>query len=148
MNLTIKHSFGTPLKAAGFVCKGDSWYLDCKQTVLVCNLQKSEYSEKYYVNLAVWLKGIEKEEVPFPREHKCHVRLRLRALVDEDSLRVFDVEGSPMPDDARHAGIVQLMNEHAIPFLQSCTTTVAILGLLHEGKLRQAFVHKRVKELV
>ena len=46
---------------AGFIKKGDSWYFNEAETILVANLQKSNFGKQYYVNLAVYVKQFGEE---------------------------------------------------------------------------------------
>jgi hypothetical protein len=68
MDRLIVTAFDEVMKKAGFRKKSGSWCLDTAETIAVANLQKSNYGEQYYVNLAVWLKGL--ADSVFPREHK------------------------------------------------------------------------------
>lgn len=74
----FKKAVGSVLKSVGFENKGQSWYLDGDDSIVVLNLQKSDFDEKYYVNLGVWLKSL--GGVAFPSENKCHIQARLTSL--------------------------------------------------------------------
>lgn len=74
----IKDTFASCMKASGFNKKGDSWYRRTDDAIVVANLQKSNFGEQYYVNLAAWLTVV--AEAQQPKEHQCHVRLRATSL--------------------------------------------------------------------
>ena len=67
-------------KGRGMTRKSGSWYLAGPETILILNLQKSNYSRRYFVNLGVWLLGV--GEAQFPPEHKAHIRTRITHLVE------------------------------------------------------------------
>jgi hypothetical protein len=76
----VVKAFEGPLGEAGFRKKSGSWYLDAPETILVANLQKSNWGPQYYVNLAVWFKALGTEEAP--KEQFCHLRKRLESITD------------------------------------------------------------------
>lgn len=67
-------------KDLGMTRKSGSWYLAGPESILVLNLQKSNYSRRYFVNLGAWLLEIEHAE--FLPEHKAHIRTRATQLVE------------------------------------------------------------------
>jgi len=145
MNQLIVTAFEEPLEKAGFRKKSGSWYLDKVDSILVVNLQKSNYGEQFYVNLAVWLRALGSDV--FPKEHKCHIRIRLASLVGEEVTKCFDAQDSTFTDGARARLIRSLMEEHAIPFLRDCSSIKGIRRCLKEGTLENGFVHHQVEEL-
>src|SRR5262245_58564158 len=90
MNQIITNAFEESLKTEGFVKRSGTWYLNREQTLLVANLQKSQYGDKYYINLAVWMKKLGEQR--FPKEHLCHIRLRLTSIVDGALEKALDGE--------------------------------------------------------
>lgn len=79
-------------KGAGMTKKSGSWYLPRDETVLVLNLQKSNYAARYYLNVGVWLRPLAPAD--FPEEQACHIRTRLGQLVSDDTHadQLLDVE--------------------------------------------------------
>ena len=63
----IVNVFEQSLGQAGFINKGDSWYFNEAETILVANLQKSNFGKQYYVNLAVYVKQFGEERFPVPK---------------------------------------------------------------------------------
>lgn len=82
----FKKSLGAVLNSIGFVGKGQSWFKNGQDAIVVLNIQKSDYEEKYYVNCGIWLKEIEVAD--FPPEHKCHLQVRLTSLFPEDAAMI------------------------------------------------------------
>jgi hypothetical protein len=71
----LKNAIYTPLKKAGFMNKSQSLYLDGDDTIIVINLQKSNWSKLYYINMGIWLKAF--GEGLFPKFNHCHLYYRI-----------------------------------------------------------------------
>jgi hypothetical protein len=143
MNFVIKAAFERSLRSSGFRKKGNSWYKASDATILVANLQRSSFSDAYYVNLGVWVKSM--GDTDFPKEHQCHIRQRLCSLCDTPCKPLFDAEDRSMTDDERMAKIEALILEYAIPFLNDCSSTDGILRLFESNRLRGAMIRKDVR---
>ncbi len=76
--LPVEAQFAPSLKALGFKKKGRTWTRETPDAFQVVNLQKSDFSEQVYVNVAVYLKALSDETSP--PEHWCHIRARLERI--------------------------------------------------------------------
>ena len=119
MSEPIRALFDKTLREQGFKKAAGSWYSDRPETVLVVNLQKSQYGYSFYINLGIWLKAV--GESVAPKEHHCHVRKMIIVT-----------------------GIVEV----AIPWLEACNSLDGIRKMLHEGRLTRAMVHKEIRQRV
>jgi hypothetical protein len=144
-NLVIKQAFNDALERQGFKKKSGSWYLPCDETVLVANLQKFEYGDRYFVNLAIWLEQLGSAD--YPKEHHCHIRIRFCRVAGREIDAVFDATNTALTDDSRRAQILSCMESLGIPFLRSCSTVASAAQQFSAGRLAHAFVHKNVKAL-
>lgn len=63
----------------GYTKKSGYWYRRQEETIAVIGLQRSQYSNAYYLNVALWLLAL--GEAVAPKEHTCHVRTRADRLV-------------------------------------------------------------------
>jgi hypothetical protein len=146
----IKEALGAPLKDAGFKKKSDSWYWSNNEVVLLVNLQKSQYGDQYFVNCGVALKSLGAAE--FPKEHHCHLRFRLTAVVSEEESKeiesVFDLENESLSEQQRKKDVSRLVKDVALPILQGCSSESGIIETVKSGRLAKAMVHKQVKDLV
>lgn len=146
----VKEALGAPLVEAGFKKKSDSWYWGNDEIVLLVNLQKSQYGNQYYVNCGVALKALGAAE--FPKEHHCHIRFRLAAIVSDEERKgiesVFDLENGSLLDERRKEEISKLIREIALPLLKGCSSMDGIAETLQSGRLAKAMVHKQVKDLI
>lgn len=139
----FKKALGGVLKSGGFTNKGQSWYLDGRDSIVVLNLQKSDFDEKYYVNLGVWLKSL--DAVPFPSENKCHIQARLTALFPEHA-EIIDLAcriGSSSDEFAKFAEFLQVI---AMPFCHGCLRAEDLRSKIEAGDFKRALVMKIVKD--
>ncbi|WP_435009047.1 DUF4304 domain-containing protein [Tundrisphaera lichenicola] len=146
MSEPIRALFDKTLHDHGFKKASGSWYFDGPETVLVANLQKSQYGSCFYINLGVWLKAI--GEAATPKEHHCHVRIRLESLAGEEFSKALDMEASTVFEEDRKMIIVTGIVKVAIPWLEACNSLDGIREMLHEGRLSRALVHRGIRERV
>ncbi|MBZ2190600.1 DUF4304 domain-containing protein [Alcanivorax sp. JB21] len=146
----VKEALGAPLKEAGFKKKSDSWCWSDNEVVLLVNIQKSQYGGQYYVNGGVAVKTL--GEAEFPKEHHCHIRFRLTAVVSDEERKeiesVFDLENESLSDQKRKEEISRLVKDVALPILQGCSSESSMAETVKSGRLAKAMVHKQVKGLV
>src|SRR5690349_18200872 len=102
-------------KESGCAKKSGSWYRRSDETIVVLNLQKSNYGTAYYVNVALWLLAL--GEVDAPKENKCHVRTRLDDLVPSGTqgrlTELLDLE-TPIDEATRRDELFGLLGEHLL----------------------------------
>lgn len=103
--------------------KSGSWYRRSDETVVVLNLQKSNFGPSYYVNVAVWLLAAGSADAPKPSH--CHIQTRLEALVPAELQKrleaLLDLE-SPIEDNARHDELLALVDQHLLPLMEAAAT--------------------------
>ena len=119
----IQMTFDEFGKTAGGSKKSGSWYVRNPETIVVLNLQKSNYSVSYFVNVAVWLNAL--GEADAPKESKCPVRTRLNELLP-DSLdqrvdELLDLNYA-MDDESRRGELESLLQEHLFPAVKAAST--------------------------
>jgi hypothetical protein len=138
----IKDVFASTLKRAGFQKKGEGWFKETDDAVLVANLQKSNFGAQYYVNLAIWLKAL--GEVRFPKEYQCHIRIRASALDPERqkywNSEVFNLDHDEIPAEERFDLVRSFLEMKAIPFLLAGGSLPELRRLFREGHLKAAAV--------
>ncbi len=142
------------LKPEGFRKKGRTWRLDAPETVAVINLQRSQWSESYYLNLGVLIKEL--KNIAEPKEYQCQFRERLAELMP-DRLRgrdIFDLCNSTIYPDERAREITAAMHDYALPLLRKCRTFDGIRAAIREdpqlgyatfGELRSIIGQPKVK---
>ena len=121
------------LKKRAFSKRRYTWYRHHPETILVLDLQKSDYSGQYYVNLAVALRGLNPEE--FPSEERCHIRIRLDKVIDDQKtvLTVFDLENRALTDNERCQQIREMIGRGS-QWLEELATPEAIARRLSSNE--------------
>ncbi len=109
------------LKREGFRKTGLTWRLLTTETILVVNLQKSQWSDRFYLNCGVYFRELGAETSPV--ESRCHMRLRSEQLpgapLELSQALSFD-DYPRMPDRAER--LQALLAQFAIPWLRECST--------------------------
>jgi hypothetical protein len=77
--LPIERAVASMAKPRGYRKSARTWHKACPESVLVLNLQKSQWGEpQLYINLGVYLRDLGPEVTP--PEHRCHIRARLERV--------------------------------------------------------------------
>jgi hypothetical protein len=130
-NKKLQQAFGTLLKAQGFKKDGATWRKHNPETIIVFNIQGSQWGPQFYVNLGILFRDLDNNEKPL--EYKCHIRLRLEGVVQEPNrigqLLNFDL---PMDEAVRLAELSSFVANHALPFLDGFSTREKAKSLLDE----------------
>jgi Domain of unknown function (DUF4304) len=116
--VTIEDPVAVLLKANGFRKRRRTWWLAQSDTILVINLQKSEWGPNFYINLGVYLRALGTEETP--PEYRCHLRTRADRLVDGPSVFVdaLNLESGLSADDRRRI-LGEVLESSALPWLRA-----------------------------
>lgn len=140
---TFKKTIGGVLKAARFANKGQSWFLDGDESIVVLNLQKSDFDDKYYVNLGIWLKSL--GAVAFPAENKCHIQVRLTSLFPGDAEMIDRAcRGDASNEDL--ASFVEFLRMQVAPFCEDCLHSGALWSKIEGGEFKKALIMKIAKD--
>lgn len=144
----FKNCVGRRLESAGFVRRSDSWYLRTDETILVINLQRSQWSRLYYLNLAIWLNALGAQT--WPKENHCPIGLRLDDLVSEpaEAKRSMDLEDESMSWEDRCAYLQSVLDSTVVPFMKRCGTLAGIQEEVRLGRLRGARMFKTARALL
>lgn len=147
----IKLGIDEAVKEAGFLRKSTNWYREMNETILVINLQKSNYGDQYYINLGILVKDLPAYpgSKPQPKAHQCHIQMRmgseepaeekhLEQLLNRDDKTIASID--------RRLGIKQAIRLIALPFLDQCSTVDGIRNAYSQGKLDRAAVFKTVRD--
>ncbi|WP_339735632.1 DUF4304 domain-containing protein [uncultured Gimesia sp.] len=136
----LNNAIHTELKPHGFQRKGSNWYLSSEQVIVVLNLQRSQYSATYFLNLGFWLQQI--EHIDFPGEHQCHIRTRASSLWPEGTHRpeegppriadLLSIDDYPCNEGQRLERIRQFVAEKLVPTLKAGVSVEGLKQLLEE----------------
>jgi hypothetical protein len=143
----LRLALNEALGVAGFSRKGDSWYRQNAEILEIVNLQKSQYGNQHYLNYALWLKAL--GEPAFPKEEKCHIRMRVDDLSSsrEQLVRLLDLE-TDVPELERKAALIILLNSEFLIFAANCRSLADVRALYHAGKFNKAMVLAAAKRVL
>ena len=140
----FKKAFSAPLEKAGFTKKGQTWYLDGRDTIVVVNLQKSNYSEDYYVNVGIWLKAL--GDASFPQVEYCQLNYRMENLFPDQLTLIRQGCSLAYSDAELLTGLSDFLAEKFIPFAQSCTDDHHIRELFAQGDLKRGLIFMEARK--
>ena len=135
---SFKKTIGLPLENAGFVKKGQSWYLDSKDVIVVVNLQKCDWGDWYYINIGIWLKAL--EEGSFPKESDCHLSYRAESLFPDQRELILLGCHLEMSNPQMLVDLSKYVESQLIPFLIGCTEISKLRELMAHGVLKNGFI--------
>ena len=107
------------LKDLCFRKKGGTWWREVGGFVQVVNIQGSQFSKRFYLNLGVYIKAL--GEKTQPAEYDCHIRVRLDSLGatnEVNQLLNYEHTALGSPERSKLAAII---SEHGIPWLNQCS---------------------------
>jgi hypothetical protein len=135
---TFKKAIAMPLEKAGFVKRGQSWYLDGKDANIVINLQKSNWDDSYYINVGIWLKAF--GEASFPPFNHCHLYYRVENFFPEQRELILKGCSLEKSDPQMLADLSEFIASQLVPFLQECTEESKLRELMSQGALEGGLV--------
>ncbi|WP_437483775.1 DUF4304 domain-containing protein [Sorangium sp. So ce1014] len=146
----VKLATDAALKSAQFLRKSGTWYRNVEETVLIVDVQRSNFGQQYYINLGIFVKGLAQQLTKLPpKESECHIRLRLESLMPEAeeqaSQALLDLENISIGFDERQIRIREAIDSVALPFLLQCSTRAGICEANRSGRLGSAVIHKSVR---
>lgn len=145
----VRTAMARELRKAGYKVRTNTWHKPCQDTILVVNLQKSQYGDVHYINLGVWVRLLGENEAP--KEYQCHIRQRATSLPAgkakalEQALNFVDLVMGP---EEREALISEVMRTEAIPFLESLATLEGIQTAIDAQQLRGGMVPESLRGLL
>lgn len=142
----FKKTIGSLLKEVGFKNKDQSWYVDGPDSIVVLNIQKSDFDDKYYINFGVWLKRL--GAVDFPKENKCHIQARLTSIFPEDA-EIIDAACRINADNEENfVRLLALIRTKIVPFCIDCLQIDGLREKLLRGDFKRALVMKEAKDIL
>lgn len=129
-------------QAAGFRKQSGTWCRRQQEAIVLIELQKSQYGAKYFVNVALWL--LELGDVRrCPKEQQCHVRSRLTRVLPNHQERLsalLDLEDTSIEEDHRRVELLEILDKHLLPLLDSYSTLDQLRSLQARGLLSSALI--------
>ena len=131
----IEALLSTLLKPAGFRKKGRNWRLETPETVIVVNLQRSRWSDTYYLNFGILVREL--KDFPDPKDYQCHARIRLPELMPDRLYghALFDLTNPTFGPEEREKEIAAAVRTYGLPLLERCRTLAELREAIAERPL-------------
>lgn len=142
----FKKLFGEVFSDSGFAKKGQTWFLSGKDAVVVVNLQKSDFADKFYVNIGIWLKALGESE--FPKENHCQIQVRLGSLFSEHVSLIDKACSLEFADQSDVDELMAILRERLVPFCQLSLTLEGLRKNAEAELFAGALVFKQARELI
>ena len=141
---SLEGAFAPALKVLGFKKRGGTWHRNQGDWIQVINIQGSQWSRTFYINLGVYLPELGMKESP--AEYDCHIRERLNQLVPDNArlVQLLDLHSKTFIE-VEGSELVSLVVEYGIPWLDRCSDKA---GFLEEAQKSGAFVRFEAKAIV
>ncbi len=109
----------------GFKRKANNWVLNCDELSKIINLQKSNYSNSFFINFGYIIKGLELTTT-------THVENRLASSNKEDQKRITDLLDfeTDIPIDQRLSELKKLIKDKIVEQIQSVNIQTDLLNEL------------------
>lgn len=129
-NTEFKTELDRLLNPQGFKKNGNKWTLETDELEKIIELQKSNFSNSYYLNYGFNLKDLDYKEVPM------HIWNRLGSLKRKDNKLIFDTLDltNAMDETTRIQNTRYFVNELLLPELNATNTKS---DLIEELKCRK-----------
>jgi hypothetical protein len=135
--LLFKKTIGLPLEKAGFKKRGQSWYLNGDDSIVIFNLQKCDWEDSYFFNLGIWLKALGEET--FPKYNYTHMYYRLENFFPEE--REILVGLNISTENIKSLEKIEIFLESkAIPFFRKCTKEMNLMQFHKMGLFKGGFL--------
>ena len=137
----LKALIGSTLEGGGFRFNRGAWYRTLSDVTQVAQVEKSQYSRRYFLRLAIALRS--RQTVPFPKEHQCDIRISPGEL-DLDRWyvweRLLDLDAEDLPDSERTVTLAGLLGEVVISRFGRLSSVEEIRAAIRERALSPNFV--------
>lgn len=140
---TFKKAFGAPFERAGFAHKGQSWYLDGKDAIIVINLQHSDWGKWYFVNMGIWLKAF--GTASFPQFNHCHLYYRIEDFFPQNREEIVLGCSLEARDPQMLPRLVKFIENSLVSFLYECTQESKLREMMAQGSLNNGLVLKEAR---
>jgi Domain of unknown function (DUF4304) len=136
----VHEAFGQFGRKAGLERKGSVWFRRSDTVVAVVGLQKSQYGRSYYVNVGFWLRELGDNR--FPKEERCHIRVRLGGLATDQRERINELLNLDyeLPETVRVSELVALLNDVLLPAIERGANIDGLRAMRADGTFRAAGV--------
>lgn len=130
----FKRQFGQIAISHGFDYLYSAWNKKSDKCMIILDLQKSNYSELYYLNIKVYIKGLFNEPYELSKSLIKHGVGDIFIRQPDEYSVAFDLE-SELSDVERIVLLEALFVDFLIPFSRECMTIIGIKNLLEKESI-------------
>lgn len=130
----FKKTFGEVAKSNGFESAFGGWFKDSAESIVLLDLQKSNFGDYYEMNIKIFIQGM------FGNRYS-----RSKNLVKRDVGNIFRRQPSeyksvfdfdePMNDEKRKADLAKLFRDFIVPFTDKALSKSGIRELADKGEI-------------
>jgi hypothetical protein len=124
---------------AGLELHQRAWFLRTEEVVVTCDLQKSQYSALYYLNVGYYLRSEGPET--HPKSHQCHITYRAGKLIGRERAfdELLDLE-HPLDDGTRSLQLHSLLTTELAPRIHRGSTIAGLRAMLADGSMTHHYL--------
>lgn len=113
----LVNAIAPTLKLHGFKKKDATWHRTSAGFIQTFNVQGSQWSKSFYLNLGIYIGALGQETNP--PEYRCHIRNRVSDVVADRTRynQLLDFETS-IPSNERFKELNEIIESKAIPWLE------------------------------
>lgn len=145
----FKRAISAALEKINLKGRGWTWYSSSYQNFVAVDFQKSNYSNKYYINICCAPEGVYVDGAPTPKEHKFPIRIRAGGVFlsrEEDIESMFDLEDNSLSDAQRYERISEFLIEEVGPFLRRIGDVAGLKSAITEGAFKRGLINRAAQE--
>ncbi len=145
MHNILESTLAASLKAQSFSKKRLCWRRKTDDTIIVVDLQRSQWGEQYYLNVAVAPKLLDPPESP--KEHQCDVRVRIDEVRGDAEVfqTCFDLENDQLTDEDRRRIVGIVFADSVEPLIQLFATLDGVAKYVRSPESRGALVSLKLR---
>jgi hypothetical protein len=138
-NTPIHVAFDRFGRDAGMELRGRAWFLRTDEVIVTCDLQKSQYSPLYYLNVGYYLRSEGPET--HPKSHTCHITYRAGELIGRERAfdELLDLENR-IDDETRSIQLYSPLNTELAPRIHCGSTIAGLRAMLADGSITHHYL--------
>jgi hypothetical protein len=115
------------------------WFFRTEEVIVTCDLQKSQYSALYYINVGYYLRSEGPEA--HPKSHVCHITYRAGELIGRERAfdGLLDLE-HPLDDETRSIELYRLLTKELGPRIRRGSTIAGLRAMLADGSMSHHYL--------
>lgn len=130
----FKKLFGEVAKSNGFESAFGGWFKDSAESIVVLDLQKSNFGDYYEMNIKVFIQGMFGNSYSRSKDLVKRDIGNIFTRQPPEYKSVFDFD-EPMDDEKRKGKLEQLFSKFIVPFSDKALSKSGIRELAEKGKI-------------